>query len=175
MNFKGLLGALATASTISLIAAAAAVAQPRVIQTRCDTLSTNPPLVKVTFAVLNLGNVPICSVHFHPIQSGNTPPDSCRVLSCEAPTGWVCAAPLPGGDADFHADQPDPALPPPCIQFGQKFENFTVTLDPLFCCYNVGFDDPNHQIFFVDTVCFECEKPTPTRSGTWGQLKMRYR
>jgi len=170
MNMRRLLGVLAVASAITVIAAAAAVAQPRVIQTRCDTLSVNPPEVKVTFAVLNLGTVPICSVHFHPIQSGFTPPDSCRVLSCDAPPGWVCAAPLPGGDADFVT------VPgTPCIEFGQKVENFTVNLDPLFCCYNVQFDGPDHQIFAIDTVCFECEKPTAARGGTWGQLKMRYR
>src|SRR4051812_2437449 len=75
MKWRLLLGAMATASAITILATAAAVAQPRVIQTCCDTISVNPPEVKVTFAVLNLGQIPICSVHFHPIQSGFTPPD----------------------------------------------------------------------------------------------------
>jgi len=48
-------------------------------------------------------------------------------------------------------------------------------LDPLVCCYDIGFDDANGIVFYSTTVCFECDKPVPTERGTWGSLKARYR
>src|SRR5438128_2684666 len=105
------------AFAFSSLVNAGAHAQPHIIQTHCDTLALNPPLVRVTFAVLNLGQIPICSVHLTPIQSGNTPADSCRILQCSTPPGWQCQL-APGGGAVWHT------LPGfPCIQSGQKVEN----------------------------------------------------
>jgi hypothetical protein len=142
-----------------------------IVQTECDTLGTNPPLVKVTFGVINLGPIPVCSVHLIPIQSGSTPPDSCRILACSAPPGWQCQA-TPDGGAVWTVDPNQPG--PGCIQQGQKFEPYTVTLDPLFCCYQALFDDGAGNIFYSTTVCFECEKPVATKQTTWGALKSIY-
>ena len=95
---------------------AQAGAQPvHVVQTQCDTLSLNPPLVRVTFGVINLGPIPVCSVHLIPIQSGSTPPDSCRILDCSSPPGWQCQRTPDGGAVWW----PDPTQPPGCIQEGQ--------------------------------------------------------
>ena len=144
-------------------------AQVQVIQTNCSTVSINPPQVRVTFAVLNLGPVPVCSIHLTPVTIGASNADSCRILECSNAPGWICQL-TPGGGAFWHT------LPgAPCIFNGQKHEPFDVILDPLYCCYRAEYDDPNGQIFFTDLVCFECDKPTDTRRATWGRLKMMYR
>jgi hypothetical protein len=162
---------------MGLVLAAAAIA-PRgaaaqniqVIQKGCDTLSIDPPFVRVRFAVLNMGTVPVCSIHMTPIQSGQTPPDSCRIFECSVPTpGWECSL-VPGGGAMWRV-----LAGYPCIYQYQKHEEFDIVLDPFFCCYEVAFDDPSGQIFWTQTVCFECDKPVASRSGTWGGLKLRYR
>jgi hypothetical protein len=126
-----------------------------VVQTDCDTLSLAPPLVRVSFAVINLGQAPVCALRLTPLQSGATPADSCRILECSGPTGWQGQT-EPGGAAAWRAA---PAAAPGCIAYGQKHEPFSVVLDPLFCCYLAQFSDASGLALFEDVVCFECEKP----------------
>jgi len=146
----------------------AAHAQVKIIQTNCTQVSQTPPLVRVTFAVLNLGPIPVCSIHLTPITIGLSNADSCRIIECSNAPGWDCQL-TPGGGAFWHT------LPgAPCIGQGEKHEPFDVVLDPLYCCYRAEYDDPTGQIFFNDLVCFECDK-TPSRHSTWGRLKMMYR
>jgi hypothetical protein len=142
-----------------------------IVQTGCDTLSLDPPLVRVTFGVINLGPIPVCSIHLIPVQSGPTPSDSCRIISCSSAPGWQCSLD-PAGGANWRID---PAAPPGCILQGQKHEPFDIELDPLYCCYIVEYDDGAGQIFFRDEVCFECQKPVPTKNTTWGSVKAQYR
>lgn len=156
-------------AVVALAAPAVTQAQVKVIQTNCTTISTSPPLVEVTFAVLNLGPIPVCSVHLTPVTIGLSNADSCKILQCSNPPGWICQL-TPGGGAFW---QTLPGFP--CIGNGQKHEPFDVVLDPLYCCYRAEFDDGNGQIFFTDLVCFECDKPTDSRKATWGRLKMMYR
>jgi hypothetical protein len=153
------------------IAPKAASAQNiQVIQTGCDTLSLDPPLVRVRFGVLNLGQIPICSVHLTPVQVGPTPPDSCKITECSVPTpGWTCQL-TPDMGASWEV------LPGfPCIFQFQKHEPFDIVLDPFYCCYEASFDDPSHTVFAAQLVCFECDKPVPAHRSTWGGLKSRYR
>jgi hypothetical protein len=142
-----------------------------VVQTGCDTLSFNPPLVHVTFGVINLGPIPVCSIHLIPIPSGSTPPDSCRIIRCSSAPGWLCQQ-TPDGGAVWTIDTTQPG--PGCIQTGQKQEPFDVVLDPLFCCYNALFDDGTGAVFFSTTVCFECQKPVAAKQTTWGAVKSIY-
>ncbi len=142
-----------------------------VVQTGCDTISFNPPLVRVDFGVINLGQIPVCSVQLTPIPSGPTPADSCKIMECSNPPGWQCQA-YPDGSAQWAIN---PGTPPGCIQFGQKHEPFSIILDPLYCCYRASFGDPNHVFFYTDIVCFECEKPVATQTRTWGSVKAFYR
>ena len=169
-----LIALLAVLAVASAVYAPQAFAQQPVfiVQTNCDTLSLDPPLVQVTFGVINLGTIPVCSIHLIPIQSGPTPSDSCRIIECSSAPGWQCALDPAAGGASW---QIDPASPPGCILTGQKHEPFDITLDPLYCCYQVLYDDPNHNIFFQDVVCFECQKPVATKSTTWGGVKAQYR
>lgn len=148
------------------------VGDGKVVQTGCDTLSLDPDSVrvKITFGVINLGNIPICSVHLTPIQSGSTPADSCRILETADPPGWTSMVDPGTGSAWWHV-LPGAA----CIDKGGKHEPFMAILDPLFCCYKVEFDDENGNIFFTDTVCFECEKPVQTIERSWGSIKSQYR
>ncbi len=147
----------------------AAQAQVKVIQTDCSTVSVTPPVIRISFAVLNLGPIPVCSIHFTPVTVGLSNADSCKILSCSSAPGWSCQT-TPGGGAFWRT------LPGfPCIGPGEKHEPFDVELDPLYCCYRAEYDDGNGQIFFTDLVCFECSKPVPTRGSTWGRLKMMYR
>ena len=160
---------IAVLTMVALAAPAVTQAQVKVIQTDCSTVSINPPLVRVTFAVLNLGTIPACSIHLTPISIGASNADSCHILECSNAPGWTCQL-TPDGGAIWQT------LPGyPCIQYGQKHEPFDVVLDPLYCCYRAEFDDPNGQIFYTDLVCFECDKPVDTRKATWGRLKVMYR
>jgi hypothetical protein len=146
----------------------AAHAQVKIIQTNCTQVSQTPPLVRVTFAVLNLGPIPTCSIHLTPVTIGLSNADSCRIIECSNAPGWDCQL-TSGGGAFWHT------LPgAPCIGQGEKHEPFDVVLDPLYCCYRAEYDDPSGAIFFTDLVCFECDK-VPTRHSTWGRLKMMYR
>ena len=147
----------------------AAQAQVKIIQTDCSTVSINPPQVRVVFAVLNLGPIPICSIHLTPVTVGLSNADSCRILECSSAPGWICQLD-PAGGAFWHTLSGFP-----CIQYGQKHEPFDVILDPLYCCYRADYDDGDGHIVFSDLVCFECDKPVGARHSTWGRLKLMYR
>ena len=141
---------------------------PQIIQKDCDTLSFVPPRVLVKFAVVNLSTIPVCSVHLTPIPSGPFKP--CEIFACGGPDStWTCDL-MAGGGAAWRKI---PGLGT-CIQPFEKLESFEFVIDPPYCCYRVEYDGPDGQIFFVDTVCFQCESPTPTRPSTWGSIKARY-
>ena len=159
---------LAMVAIVAVVAAPQAFAQPKVVQTDCDTISLVPPLVRVTFGVINLSPIPVCSVVLIPIRSGPTPADSCKILECSNPPFWQCSVNAVG--EAFWKTQP-----PYCIEPGQKHEPFDIVLDPLFCCYIALFDGPDGQVFHRDIVCFECEKPVAARPSTWGEVKALYR
>jgi len=162
---------IAVVLALGLVAVPAMAQAPvHIVQTGCDTLSVNPPLVHVTFGVINLGPIPVCSIHLFPIPSGSSPPDSCRIIQCSNAPGWHCDL-TPDGGALWTID---PAQQVGCIMTGQKHEPFDVVLDPLFCCYQVLYDDGGGNIFFTDVVCFECQKPVAAKNMTWGQLKSIY-
>lgn len=159
------LGAAAFATSVT----PAAAQNPVVIQKDCDTLSFDPPRVLVKFAVVNRGPVPVCSIHLEPIASGPYPP--CEIFSCSGPNpDWTCAVTPTGGAAW----QTSPATATGCIEPFEKLETFEFIIDPPYCCYRVEYDDPNGVIFFTDTVCFQCESPTPAFHSTWGSVKARY-
>src|SRR5262252_5846632 len=118
MKLVRVLSPIAVAFTMGFLGSPAhAQAGPpvHVVQTGCDTLSFNPPLVHVTFGVINLGPIPVCSIHLIPIQSGQTPPDSCRIIQCSSAPGWQCQ-PTPDGGAVWTVDPTQPG--PGCIQSG---------------------------------------------------------
>ena len=149
------------------ISSSTSLAQVRVVQTGCDTLSFNPPRVHVNFAIINLTGIPVCSLRLIPIPSGPYPP--CEIFDCSVPNpGWQCHAD-PAGGAQW---QTIPGVP--CIQPYQKLDNFDIVIDPPYCCYRAEFDDGTN-IFFVDTVCFQCESPTSGKVSTWGAVKAMYR
>ena len=146
-------------------ATTAAAQGPQIIQKDCDTLSFNPPRVLVKFAVVNLSQTPVCSVHLTPIQSGPYPP--CEIFSCTPPDPtWSCSA---GG---LKATVWNTSVS--CIAPFQKLETFEFIIDPPYCCYRVEFDGPDGQIFATDVFCFQCESPVPTHPSTWGSVKARY-
>jgi hypothetical protein len=166
LKFTSLLVALVVATVATSVTPAAAQ-NPEIIQKDCDTLSFNPPRVRVTFAVVNLGQVPVCSIHLTPIPSGPFPP--CEIFECSVPDStWGCGV-TPDGGASWQT------VPPNCIAPFDKVEGFDFIIDPPYCCYRVSFDDPNGQIFFTDTVCFQCESPVAALPTTWGNVKARYR
>jgi hypothetical protein len=141
---------------------------PKLVQIDCDTLSFDPPRVRVTFAVVNLSPIPVCSIHMIPISSGPYPP--CEVFGCSVPNpSWQCQLNAAGG-ADWQ-QTPGPACIPPF----NKLEGFDFIIDPPYCCYRVVFDSPDGQLFGEDVFCFQCESPTPAQLKTWGALKVVYR
>jgi hypothetical protein len=168
---KGLKATLLVALfvVVGAFTATTATAQgPQIIQKDCDTLSFNPPRVLVKFAVVNLAQTPVCSVHLTPIQSGPYPP--CEIFSCVPPDpSWACGI-TPGGGAAW---QKIPGTTP-CIQPFEKLETFEFIIDPPYCCYRVEFDGPDGKIFATDVFCFQCESPVANLRSTWGSVKARY-
>ena len=165
--------ALVVAVSAITVSTSPGLAQVRIVQKGCDTLSFTPPRVHVPFAVINLTPIPVCSIHMIPIPSGPFPP--CQIFDCSVPnSAWSCFTDSLGG-AHWYA-QPDTAgVTGGCIQPYQKLEPFDLVIDPPYCCYKVLYDDGNGQIFFQDIVCFQCESPTATQVKTWGSLKHLYR
>ena len=150
-----------------LLAASVASAQPQIIQRDCDTLSFDPPRVEVSFAVVNLGDIPVCSVHLEPVAVGQS--EGCPIFSCTPPAGWFCDV-TPTGGVVYRSLTPEGCIPP-----GEKLEFFKFIIDPPYCCYRAGFDGPDGQIFYEALACFQCESPVPTQRSTWGLVKGIYR
>jgi hypothetical protein len=152
----------------------AAFGQPRIVQTRCDTLSLAPPRVRVQFRVMG-GERGVCAILIGPLYPA--PPDTCSppILECGGPPDWYCWA--SDGSAYWEASL-DPGGR--CIPSGAALDSFTVVTDVFtdsFCCYFASFyysaviPEPD----FGDIFCFECDKPVPARPSTWGKLKQLYR
>src|SRR2546426_5088484 len=75
-----------------------------IIQTGCDTLATDPPTVRFTFAVVNDCVVDINDIRFLRDPGCRTGGDSCCVLECAGPQNWVCRAdPVHDGGAMWTA------------------------------------------------------------------------
>lgn len=168
MKSLSLLVALIVAALATSVAPSAAQG-PQIIQKDCDTLSIVPPIVKVAFAVVNLGSIPVCSVHLYPIASGPFPP--CPIFSASGPDSSWSASADAAGNAHW---QKIPSVGGRCIDPFEKLELFEFTIDPPYCCYRVEYDGPDGQIFFQSIVCFQCESPTPSQRATWGSVKARY-
>lgn len=149
----------------------AASGQPRIVQTGCDTLSLAPPLVRVQFRVVNLGERPICAIFMVPLNP--TPPDTCSppILQCDGPPEWYCF--VSDGSAFWEA----PLDPEGCVTPGAALDSFAIVVTDLrFCCYGVAFYGAAiPEPYFGDTFCFACDKPVPVRPTTWGKLKLLYR
>lgn len=144
----------------------------KVVQTQCTTLSQNPIRVEVDFGVVNLGPIPICSVHLTPVVPEGTELPLCGILDTYDPPGWISSLDEEGG-AWW---QVDPESEGSCIQKFDNVEPFKVILeDAVFCCYDVEFDGPDGEIFFTDRVCFRCDAPVQTQTQTWGSIKNQYR
>lgn len=163
-----LLVATAAASLVSAVSAA----KPLIVQTACDTLSLNPPLVRVEFAIVNLDSMNgICQLTLIPIQSGPAPADSCRITECNSPPEWACQLWPTDGSAIWEVSS---GTNPACILPGETLGPFAITLDPFFCCYEATFTGPVGG-FVIGPVCFECEKPVQVQSSSWGRVKNTYR
>jgi hypothetical protein len=161
--------ALTIAVSAMAVTATIGTAQVRIVQNGCDTLSFNPPRVHVPFAVINLTSTPVCSIHMIPIPSGPYPP--CQIFDCSHPSTWTCYPDSTTGGAQWQAL----AAAGACIAPFQKLDGFDLVIDPPYCCYRVDYDDGNGNVFYSDTVCFQCESPTATKVETWGALKVLYR
>lgn len=166
-KFTNLLLALVVVVLAASVTPAAAQG-PQIIQKDCDTLSFDPPRVRVEFAVVNLSPIPVCSVRLIPVPSGPYPP--CPIFECSLPNPlWQCQV-SPDGSSYWQAIPGGGG----CIQPYEKLEPFDFIIDPPYCCYRVEYDGPDGQVFFVDTICFQCESPVETFKKTWGAVKARY-
>jgi hypothetical protein len=64
----------------------------------------------------------------------------------------------------------------PCILPGETVGGFQIVLSKAHnCCYDVYFKGALFEPFAQDVICFNCDKPVPARSSTWGQVKSLYR
>jgi hypothetical protein len=139
--------------------------QGHATQTGCDTLSVNPPLVRIQFQIRNEGISTICRFTL------GSAADSCRVLSCDVPDGWSCFPEAGVGISLWRDDDCSPGVPP-----GETLGPFEMTLDPFACCYEAAyFQSGIIEAINRETVCFECDKPVQVQAYSWGRLKVLYR
>ena len=137
-------------------------------QTRCDTLSVNPPLFRLEFEVSNAGTInELYSIVLSPLEV--SPPDTCRIDACESPADWDCFTIGGPGSALWGALVA--GLPP-----DQSLGGFRMTAHSPTCCYTVGYHAGGElEPYWEETICFECTPPVPALNQTWGRLKAVYR
>jgi hypothetical protein len=144
-------------------------AQSYIVQTGCDTVSMNPPLVRVQFSITNIGGLGVCSVVMDPRVPGQVPDDSCYVSSCGSPAGWSCYPSGGDGPASWY-----PLLQMDCLASGVSLDQFEMVYTPHACCYFVDIYyssiDPITEQF-----CPDCSVAVPAKRGTWGWVKAIYR
>jgi hypothetical protein len=167
--------AMATLSLLILLASGissvATADQPHIVQTACNTLSIDPPLVRIEFSVVNPTAGTICEFGVGIIEWWNPPTDSCLFLECAGPPGWNCFV-TSDSVAVFWitADEPTDIGP------GETEGPFSFVVVPPVCCYvaeyfTCGIMEPDWD----ETGCYECDKPIQVHDNTWGELKAIYR
>jgi hypothetical protein len=145
-------------------------AQARIIQTGCDTLATDPPTVRFTFAAFNDCGVGIQAIQFimdAGCQHGN---DSCCVLACAAPENWYCI-----GDPTHGAAWG--ALNQGCVLQGQRVDGFSFITQVHACCFDLYCNEcgaPGDP-YCDEHLCFSLNQAVPARGTSWGRLKAIYR
>ena len=152
----------------------AVAGNPRIVQTDCDTVSTDPHLVQIEFALINEITLHICQIGLTPM--GETPwLDPCAIDGCGVTSEWDCSLGPVDGQARWHIILPEegetPGIPPGATSTGLTFTEGEGT-----CCYwanssTCGIPEP----FYTETVCFECDRAVQAQTLTWGTLKSFYR
>jgi len=140
---------------------------PRMIQTACDTLSHDPPLVRFTFAVEN-GDSQTAVGPFRLEPGGQcfSGSDSCCIRECAAPTSWYCMM-IYGGEV--------PQWSGSDIAVGARIDGFSFVTDLHPCCYQAQFFASNAAFLWEESVCFTLDQPVTARAVSWGSLKAIYR
>ena len=165
---------IATIATVCLMLpfpVTAAVAQAsRVVQTGCDTLTTEPLTVRVEFAIDNYApSMSLWLVQVWPECYGT----ACCILGCGAPSGWSCGLPPPRpGDCAWWEVDPDSC----CLDVGERQDGFSIIYQPQECCFWIdGLDTAVGRSPWHEVICFALDEAVPALPSTWGRLKARYR
>lgn len=149
-------------------------AQPHVVDPVCDTLSTDPLIVEVSFGVTNTGSIPACTIQMFPSGLSSVPPDSCRLSECSAPDKWICG--VSDGQVIWQGLEQPPLGELECIDQGETQYFYAVHVRPSGCCFDVQYYPPGIlESFHHEVVCFECDMPVQTGTSSWGRIKSIYR
>ena len=156
---------------------------PRMIQTACDTLSHDPPIVRFTFAVKN--DDPLTAVSSFRLEPGEacfSGTGPCCIQECAAPEGWLCIMTFDGEVPNWVG---------PGVNVGERRDGFSFVTDLHSCCYQSVFLDQQPPgpasstvnsstispaaLLWEENVCFTPDQPVAARAVTWGSLKAVYR
>ena len=148
-------------------------ANARIIQTACDTLATDPPTVRFTFAFFNdCQGVQLKAIQFHKGPGCLQGNDSCCVLECAAPDHWLCEAdPLHRGGASWSA------MDQGCVFPGERVDGFSLVTHVHACCFSLYYNEcgaPGDP-WCDEQVCLSLDRAVGTRQLSWGELKAIYR
>jgi hypothetical protein len=165
---KDLLLVLALPLLMILILPATSHADAALVQDSCEVFDMGGIThVRIYFTVVNFSlPTDVCDLHLIP-EPQPVPPE-CAVLQCGAPVGWSCFL-NPFGGADWFANTPND-----CIAPGTGKGEFSIVLDPGFCCYIAQFTDATGQILLEQEECFTLCGKVADEEGTWGGIKSRY-
>jgi hypothetical protein len=169
-----ILSSLLLAALAAALLSAPAFAQPQIVQTDCDTVSTDPVQVKITFAVMNPDPGFICTIKLLPVVSGDPPAEVCPISECAGPDSVHCST---GNGIAFWRGM---SLPPEdlygCVEQGETQDGFSIIIRSDVCCYTAAFYEAAIlEPYHLETVCFACDRSVQIQTSTWGELKAIYR
>ncbi len=156
------------------LCSSASYSSGRIIETGCDTLSTDPPTVRFTFAVENdcESDVDLGDVRFSPPRDAG--PATTHAVCSNAPGRRIGRAPrtrcMMGertGTASILS-----ALPP-----DERLDGFSLVALLHACCYGlycIGCG-PAGDVYCSGQVCFSLDRTVAARVTSWGGVKAIYR
>ena len=156
------------------LAPTAASAWPSIDVVASEVLSVDPPRIRTTFTVEQVGYAP-CPIQFFDINPGGPDPKP-ALFECAAPAGWNCGPSLPtdaGGRyfAGIHEGWWSPVM------------TFSIVSDREAPCVEFIFWDPVLGRVPTPSLAYSCgvnaclvlDAPVPTTQASWGRIKSTYR
>ncbi len=167
MSRSGIVSAIISVISLSLLSSDGAQAVNRYRQTGCEWRELDGVLrPHVTFELsLEKDSYPYVCFFLMVPQNIGASTDTCKFLGSTA-VGWFT-----GVGPTIAVWQPKVS----CLEPGTTHSGFELVLDRASCCFDAYFQDELFFRFGHEVVCFECDPPVPSRLTTWGTVKSSYR
>lgn len=137
-------------------------------QTECESVDlAGQARTLVKFAVRAPSDMGICLFAVEGVGP-ELPPDSCRALAAQAPSGWTFQIRPEDGGVIWMGEED-------CVLPGEAQSGFGIALNGFGCCYRVLYYDVTFAVINQEIICFDCSPALPARKQSWGSIKVQYR